>query len=416
MITFKPEVFAHQKRADGTYNIKIRITFNRQSRRIPTTLFCTQADLTRTLKLKNGDLISRANAICNEMRNACKDLNMFDLEDKGVDFVVRHIRDSLKHETFHLDFFVFADEYIRTKGDQTRKVYVTALNAFERYLGERKIDINDITHRILMNFVADLDESRKVHFDFKTGEFKEGTKERASKAASSIYIMKLANIYNAAKDKYNDEDSSVILIPRSPFSKIPKVNPPSNGQKNIGQEVMQKVINAQVSDDGTRIALDAFILSFGLMGANLADMYNAVPFKGEWVYHRQKTRNRRADHAEMRVQIPSEMLPYIERLQAHRGAWWLPTLHVLSPDKDKCTARINGYLKKWCEANGVPAFTFYAARHTWASLARKAGVEKATIDECLVHVGDFEMTDIYAERDWEIINKANRKVLDLFQW
>ena len=77
---------------------------------------------------------------------------------------------------------------------------------------------------------------------------------------------------------------------------------------------------------------------------------------------------------------------------------------------------INKYIKKWCRQNDVPEFTFYAARHTWATLARKSGIEKATVDEGLAHKGDFAITDIYAERDWDLINEANRKVLALFEW
>ena len=84
--------------------------------------------------------------------------------------------------------------------------------------------------------------------------------------------------------------------------------------------------------------------------------------------------------------------------------------------KDYCTAKVNNYLKRWCKENGIPEFTFYAARHTWASLARKAGIEKATIDECLVHKGSFDVTDIYAERSWELMQDANKRVLDLFEW
>lgn len=416
MITFKPEVFAHHKRQDGTYNIKIRVTFNRKSRHLPTNLFCTQADLTRSLKLKNGDIINKANALCNQMRSACADLNVFDLEDQDVDFVVRHIKDSLKTENFHLDFFQWADQYLSCKTEQTGKVYITALNAFERFLGKREIDINDISHTMLMDFVDHVDNSKKLHYNNKTQKVEETKKERVSKAASTLYIMKLAHIFNAAKMKYNDEDSSRILIPKSPFEKIHKVFPPSNGQKNLGQETMQRIINAQTGDTCTRIALDAFILSFGLMGANLADLYFAVPFSNDWIYNRQKTRTRRADHAEMQVRIPPEMQPYIKRLQNYKGSWWLTALHHLSEDKDRCAARINRCLKRWCNAHDLPVFTFYAARHTWASLARKAGVEKATIDDCLVHKGDFEMTDIYAEKDWDLINAANRKVLDLFQW
>ena len=43
-------------------------------------------------------------------------------------------------------------------------------------------------------------------------------------------------------------------------------------------------------------------------------------------------------------------------------------------------------------------------------------MEKSLVDEGLVHVGDYRMTDIYAERPWDKINEANRKVLELFQW
>ena len=91
-------------------------------------------------------------------------------------------------------------------------------------------------------------------------------------------------------------------------------------------------------------------------------------------------------------------------------------MHHVGHTSNLCTARINRTLKRWCEQNDIPVFTFYAARHTWASLARKAGVEKATIDECLVHKGDFAMADIYAERNWELLQDANKKVLALFNW
>ena len=97
-----------------------------------------------------------------------------------------------------------------------------------------------------------------------------------------------------------------------------------------------------------------FILSFGLMGANMADLYYATPFKGEWIYNRQKTMTRRADRAEMRVVIPAEMQPYIERLQDASGSWWLPVLHRMARNKDYATAKGNDAVKKWCEDNDVP--------------------------------------------------------------
>ena len=77
---------------------------------------------------------------------------------------------------------------------------------------------------------------------------------------------------------------------------------------------------------------------------------------------------------------------------------------------------MNRCLRKWCEDNDVEVFTFYAARHTWASLARKEGVDKATIDDALGHKGSFQIADIYAEKAWGLIQEANEKVLALFEW
>ena len=39
MATFKAEVYAHQKRADGTYNIKIRVIHQQRKKYIPTTYY-----------------------------------------------------------------------------------------------------------------------------------------------------------------------------------------------------------------------------------------------------------------------------------------------------------------------------------------------------------------------------------------
>ena len=178
---------------------------------------------------------------------------------------------------------------------------------------------------------------------------------------------------------------------------------------------MQRVISFRTDNAVMRTALDIFVVSFVLMGANMADLHAARPFKGEWVYNRQKTSTRRADRAVMRVEIPPEARPFLDRLEG-KGPWWLNGLHRFASSKDFATARVNRCLKRWCVAEGVEPFTFYAARHTWASLARKEGVDKSTIDECLSHVGQHKLVDIYAEKDWTLIKEANEKVISLFVW
>ena len=415
MITFKAIVISNNRRKDGTYPVKIRVTFKGVSRRLPTTLVCTSNDLTRSLKIKSASILNKSDELISRMRNAVKDLSPFDLDNKDVDWVVSNIKDSLTQEDFHLDFFEWSDRYILTKAETTRRAYSCALNTLERFLGRRSLDINDISRSLLLEFMDKVDGEKKMHYNVKTGQVEESKADKIPKGASTRHLAKLEHLFNAAKEKYNDEDSGRILIPRSPFSKITKVYPVSNGQSNLGQELMQRIISSQVDNDVMRTALDIFIVSFGLMGANMADLYYAKPVKEEWVYNRQKTSSRRADRAEMRVIIPEQLKPYLERLKG-KGGWWLNRLHEFASSKDFATARVNRCLKKWCEDNEVEVFTFYAARHTFASLARKEGVDKSTIDDCLGHKGSFQVADIYAEKAWGLMQEANRKVLDLFTW
>lgn len=420
MITFKPIIISNHKRKDGTIPVKIRITYKGVSRRLATNLVCLPNDYTRSLKIKNATILDKANELIVKMRECIADLSFYDLEGRDVDWIVARIRSRMVGDTWHLDFFDYGMKVAEGKSKQTARAYTAALNALERFLGKRELDINDITRTMLLDFVDFVDSEPKMHYNVKTGEVLPLATERKNKRASAMHIMKLHHIFSSAKDRYNDEDSDTIRIPRSPFDKIPHSLPHSQGQKSIGEEVMQRILVADTSVQSVRNALDAFVVSFALMGANLADLYDAKPFTGnEWVYNRQKTRNRRADKAEMRVVVPAHVQPYIKRLQANGdGAkWWLPVLHQMcAGGKDTATHLINRGLKRWCQDNGLQPFTFYAARHTWATLARKAGVEKATIDECLAHKGDFDVTDIYAERNWQLMSDANDKVLSMFRW
>ena len=415
MITFHPCVVPGSKRKDGTWAVVIRVTFRGKARRLPTNIVCTADDLTRSERIKSQTVLKKADVLVRRMREAVEHLDPFQLEGWDVDRVVREIRDRTTADTFRLDFFEFADDYLKGKSGSTRKAYTTAVNALALFLGRRELDINAITRDLMYRLRDHIDGGRRTYYDPRTGEFRETDKVRTSPASSTRTIAYLAHIFAAARNRYNDEDSGRILIPRSPFTGIPRVKPSPEGQRNLGAQLVQQIIDEALEDNGT--ALCVFVVSFGLMGANMADLYRAAPpTDGVWSYRRQKTEARRADHAEMRVRVPEVLRPFLQRLGAGRSSkWWLPVIHG-QRSKDHATCNANSHLKAWAEAHGVAPFTFYAARHSWASIARAAGVEKATLDECLCHKGDFAVTDIYAERAWHLMDQANATVLALFRW
>ena len=398
MVTFHPVCISSNRRRDGSYPVKIRVTFKGVSRRLATNLIARAGDLTRTLHIKNPDILNKANDLIRQMQGTFEDVSPFVLDGWDVDMVVAHIKSSLKESNFKLDFFAFADAYLGCKTDTTRRAYDMALNSFARFLGRREIEINSISKSLLLSYIDFVDNSNKL---VKTKDGWVESDREKSRGQSSLLLMKLAHIYSAAQMKFNDEQ--VDLIPRHPFDSIPRNYQPSKGQKALTIDIIRKML------DSDRWEVQTFVLSFCLMGANLADMYAAKKFKGDtWIYHRQKTERRRKDGAEVQVVIQPQVKPIIEKLSGC-GDWWL-NLHRFK-SKDLCTQVINKGLRKWAGENGVEDFTFYAARKSWGTIARRLGVEKATIDEGLAHKGDFALTDIYVERDWGLINEANRKVV-----
>lgn len=415
--TFRPVVYAHHKRKDGSYNVKINVYFNGKERRLPTTIFCTKADLTRSYHIKNNDILKLANREIDKMREAIADISFFDLEVKDVDWLVARIRTKLQAMNFGLDFFTFADTIVATKKPATAKAYSATLNAFAGFIGTRYIDINDITKKMIRDFYEYLPNQAKSYYSIKHRKRIE-TDKKITKGHASTHIRRLASIFELAKKKYNDGDEGLILIPRSPFDDIELASLGHEGQKPLSFEVMQKIILAEIPSRrfGQRIALDALVVSFALMGANVADLLEARnPVGGVWEYERKKTRDRRIDRARMRVLVPECIKPYLDRLGAGTGDYWLPALHQVSKSEKSIAPQLNARLKKWCENEGIEPFTFYAVRKSWATLARKVA-DKSIVDEGLAHKGDFDMTDIYADRPWDKINKANADVLAMFEW
>ena len=107
MITYKPIIIQGGRRKDGTWPVKIRVTFKGVSRRLPTTLVCTDADLTRGGKIKNATVLEKAGELIARMRATTADLSPFTLEAWTVDRVVEHIRTRLDAQDFRLDFIAF---------------------------------------------------------------------------------------------------------------------------------------------------------------------------------------------------------------------------------------------------------------------------------------------------------------------
>lgn len=414
IITIKPVVMRAQQRSDGSYNVKIRVTFKRKYRILSTNLTAYPRDLARSGEIK-GPVLMDANKLVEKMYSAVAELNWFEMEMMDVDDVVRHIRATLRSRTaFSLDFFQYARRFMSSRKESTALTYRTALASFRKFLGRDNFDINEFTVPVLKNFVSYLDSTPKGN---RNGETSLARKKGVSARA---YTRKLSAIYSEAMNEYNDEDSGVVRIKGNPFKKLKVDALPSVAKISKSPEFIQKLIDA-VADPETkenqRWALEIYLISFALMGANTADMILMKKAeKGIVTYFRAKTKDRRADNAEMRVRVE----PCVEALLARHAdpsGKLLLDLEGKWSSVSSINAKLRSLLASWAEANGEDPFTIYSARHSWATIGRsnRVGLSKSLIDECLGHSTN-QLVDVYAEKDWSILWEANRKVLSLFDW
>ena len=162
-------------------------------------------------------------------------------------------------------------------------------------------------------------------------------------------------------------------------------------------------------------ALDLFILSFALVGMNLVDLYYCeCCTDGRITYDRIKTKNRRADHARISIKIQPEIQALVDKYRDPTGKRMFKFYRMYA-SMTTIHKAVGAGLKKIAEAIGLDELDFYAARHTWATIAQNdAGVDKWTVHTSLNHVDDeTKITDTYIRKSWDPIDKANRKVLNL---
>ena len=416
MLTIKAEIKKSELKVDGTYNVKIRFTLDRKVKRLSTNLFVTQQDLTKSLKFKEDTSIKREiDRLVLYYREQCLKLQL-DQNHYSLDEIIEFLNgEQEKQQT--IDFIKFSREWIASATIKGAPNYTTAINALVRFVGKEELDINLITLEFLEQFKAFLIGER----DARTKKLMQQGKRVTSNRTLSLYLVSIKKLFSEAKRKFNKKDKNLILIPNSPFEdfKIPKQE--ATRKRAISVDIIKKLWKLPYKDmkKGYKstcrynLAKDCFILSFCLMGINSADLYNATEMRGNTIiYNRTKTKARRLDGAKMMVDIPKIVQPLIDKYKDSTGKR-LFNFYQYYGDEKTFNKAINSGLKEIGSILEVDDLEYYAARHSWATIAlNKVGIDKYIVHAALNHIDDsMKVTDIYIERDFVNENKANAKVV-----
>lgn len=416
MLTIKSEIKRQEQKLDGTYNVKLRFTLDRKVKRLSTSLFVYSKDLTKEFKIKPSSPIKQdVEALIRSYYEKCAKLQI-ELNHYTLDDIIDYLNGEQEKNQI-IDFIKFSREWIASTTIKGAPNYTSAINALVRFIGKEELDINLVTSDFLEQFKSFLNKEREV----RIRRLKQQGKRVTSNRTLSLYLISIKKLFNEAKKKYNKKDKNLILIPHSPFDDFVIPKQEATRKRAIPADIIKKVWKLPYKDmkKGYKatcrynLAKDCFILSFCLMGINSADLYNATKMDGNTItYYRTKTKDRRLDNAKMIVEIPHIIQPIINKYRDKTGKR-LFNFYQYYCDEKGFNKAINYGLKEIGSILGIDDLEYYAARHSWATIAlNKVGIDKYIVHAALNHIDDsMKVTDIYIERDFVNENKANAKVV-----
>lgn len=399
MITLNPIINPHQKRKDGTWQVKVRVIYKRQNAYIQTPHMLVKEQMTKNFTIKDSFVDLDVQEDLMKMRRiVAKDFTI--LQSMSAKEIANHIYQAVYSPVSDesLNYPEFANSIITKKkknGSSNYRNYVLSLNRLIQFVGHTHFTFNDITYDFLTRFDEWLEN--------------DGTGPRGRR----LYISNMRTIFKAAKKKFNNESKDKILIKRDPFAQFeyPHYSKPPKRALTIDQIV--RIRDVELNRETLQMARDLFMLSFYTVGMNSIDLYKLDALHNNRIeYNRSKTYRRRDDHAFISIKIEPEAWPLINKYKS-KG---LDTYFMFSAKystSDSFNTYMNKYLKVIGKMVGVTNLQFYSARHTWATfLVNKCGRSEEDAAFCLNHVSEHPVTNGYVGVDFTRIDRFNREVLD----
>lgn len=392
------------------------MTYKREVRRLSTSIYVRQEDLTKSFKLKNPQFIKEADKLVREYQEACASLPL-ETSVLTLNDIIQQLQ-SKREKDNPIDFIQFSKDWLCTTLLKGKANYQTALNAFISYIGKEHIETSQVTKGLLQGFIDYLQDRRSK----KVAQLIKAGKRVPSNRMVSLYLGCIRHLFVEVKKRYNDYDKGIILVPNSPFENLEIPKQEATRKRAIPVESIKRIwelpyiycANGKEKNCPYNLAKDCFILSFCLMGMNSADLYNCyIVEEDSIIYNRTKTKDRRTDKALMKVKIQPVIQYLINKYKDPTNHRVFRFYHMYSTQGNFNKA-INHGLKEIGKVLKIDDLEFYAARHSWATLAvNKVGIDKYTVHAALNHIDEaMKVTDIYIERNFMIENEANKKVLN----
>ena len=385
------------KEKENIWKVVIVLHHHHEWRTIPTNLYAASKDITPEMKLRNNRVLHDTMEILHLYRQRLEHLQLRNY-DLDTDTILKLI--TVRSEV-DIDFFSFGEHWIENKRKVKKGIgnYSAAFNSFRRFVGKSSLPCSRMSSQLLKEFERSLS---------------------AIPCAACNYTHAIRFMFNEIREIYNDNDSDMLFVRRSVERwKADKPYIPKSGYRALTLEQIRAIAalpDEKRSNSQRNIARDVFLISFMTMGSNAVDLYSCeYDDDGNITYERAKVKDRRDDKARIVIRPYPLLLPYLEKYNVRRfHPKKVFRFYRKYSNASSFTNSLDRGLKLVGEEIGVPDLTFYAARHSMATIATNdLGINKYVVHEMLNHrIHLFKVTDRYLRQSFDEINDANFKLLD----
>ena len=316
--------------------------------------------------------------------------NLFAFWNAGINSGIRLFKTIVKNNINRLDARVFNDEIERRRGIVSHSTVENELTAFRSLLTfARSKGVTELTTENIIRYERWLRDK--------------GVKPNTS----ACYMRSLRAVCN----RLGMNGKEIFGGVRTAKDKARK--------RAVGKETIQKLESAEVAKDSFQeLARDAFLFSIMAMGipfVDLAHLRKSDYKDGLITYNRRKTGK------QVTIEVEPCMAEMINRYSRSDTPYLFPLLTKTEPveaerEYSSLLSRYNRALTRLSEKEKLQkTVSSYTARHTWATMAFRNGLELSTISKGLGHASPVTTQNYLKEIDDEALSEANRLlIMELF--
>ncbi|AXE17962.1 site-specific integrase [Runella rosea] len=393
---------------DGTYPLKLRVTFNRIRKYYNVALpSLSEADFKKldSSKLRDPflkDVKVNITATVSKAQSIFTQLSPFSFDDFEKLFFPKEEGANPANVYSTIELYV---KKLREEGRVgTASSYECTLNSLQNF--KKKLRFEDITPDFLNSYERWMLTNGK------------------SSTTVGIYLRSLRTIFNQAIEK------GLIGREKYPFKKSKYQIPAGqNIKKALTMNELKKIFEYEALPDSMEAkAKDLWMFSYLCNGINIKDICR-LKFSNldgdRLVFYRAKTENTKKSNqkpivvylgADAKVIIAKWGIP--DQLPNN---YIFPILHPnITPERERAlvkdlTKQINKYMKRIVEKLGISKpVTTYAARHSFSTVLKRSGAPIEYISESLGH-NSLKTTEHYLDSFEDDVKKKYSNLLTLFK-